>query len=60
MYMTHAYNLFKHPIFSKKKPPKYIEGGRMFENRIKLDGSAYLAEPYSPTSAHKDRNRHLI
>lgn len=23
---------------------------RMFENRIRLNGSAYLAEPYSPTS----------
>ena len=25
---------------------------RMFENRIEIDGSAYLAEPYSPTSVH--------
>jgi len=24
----------------------------MFENRIRSDGSAYLAEPYSPTSVH--------
>lgn len=23
---------------------------RLFENRIDLNGSAYLAEPYSPTS----------
>jgi len=25
----------------------------MFRNRIKLNGSAYLAEPYSPTSVHR-------
>ena len=29
----------------------------MFENRALPNGSAYLAEPYSPTSV-QDRNRH--
>jgi len=26
----------------------------MFENRIDLNGSAYLAEPYSPTSVQAE------
>lgn len=31
----------------------------MFENRVKPNGSAYLAEPYSPTSV-QDSCRHNV
>ena len=42
---------------SVKNKTRSERGGRMFENRILANGSAYLAEPYSPTSV-QDRNRH--
>ena len=38
--------------FKVKQKPALSKSGRMFRNRIRTNGSTYLAEPYSPTSVH--------